>query len=270
MPEEDVVATAQFTVNTYRLAYTVDGETYGTPEDIAYGATITPLDEPVREGFTFSGWLNVPETMPAQDVTISGTFSKELVYATLSVGATGYNTFCSTQPLKFVGTESVKAYIATAKSATEVTLTRVIGSVAAGTGLLLKGEANATARIEVVESGNEYTNNLLVGVSGSAQPINDATKYVLVNKSGTVKFADTAGYRATVPAGKAYLQVAAAARFINFYFEDEATAIEAVSSIYESDGTYYDLRGQRVQTPRNGLFILRSANGRQGKKVIIK
>ena len=40
-----------------------------------YGATITPLAEPKREGYTFSGWSEIPATMPAHDVTITATFA---------------------------------------------------------------------------------------------------------------------------------------------------------------------------------------------------
>ena len=35
---------------------------------------ITPVLAPTKEGFTFSGWSEIPETMPDHDVTITGTF----------------------------------------------------------------------------------------------------------------------------------------------------------------------------------------------------
>ena len=59
---------------TYALTYVVDGEVYAT-DSIEYGVAITPIAEPVKEGYTFSGWSEVPETMPASDVTISGTYT---------------------------------------------------------------------------------------------------------------------------------------------------------------------------------------------------
>ena len=58
----------------YTLIYQVDGETYQKYE-LEEGAEITALEEPTKEGYTFSGWDNVPETMPAEDVTIKGTFT---------------------------------------------------------------------------------------------------------------------------------------------------------------------------------------------------
>ena len=73
MPAHDVTVTGTFSINKYKLTYTVDGEVYKTYE-MEYGATITPEAEPAKEGYTFSGWSTIPATMPAYDVTITGTF----------------------------------------------------------------------------------------------------------------------------------------------------------------------------------------------------
>ena len=43
-------------------------------DSIAYGEPIVPIEQPVKEGYKLSGWVNIPETMPAHDVTISGIF----------------------------------------------------------------------------------------------------------------------------------------------------------------------------------------------------
>ena len=74
MPAHDVMVTGTFTVNKYKLTYTVDGEEYKSYET-EYGATITPEATPIQEGYTFSGWSEIPETMPAHDVTITGSFT---------------------------------------------------------------------------------------------------------------------------------------------------------------------------------------------------
>ena len=70
---------------TYALTYVVDGEVYAT-DSIEYGAAITPIAEPVKEGYTFSGWSEVPETMPASDVTISGTYTVNKYLVTFKIG----------------------------------------------------------------------------------------------------------------------------------------------------------------------------------------
>jgi len=63
-----------FTINTlYTLTYLVDGEVYKT-SSVAYGTALTAEDEPAKEGYTFSGWSEIPETMPACDVVVTGRF----------------------------------------------------------------------------------------------------------------------------------------------------------------------------------------------------
>jgi hypothetical protein len=62
------------TNQSYRITYIVDGETYKIVS-VAYGAAITPEPAPVKDGYTFSGWSELPETMPAQNLTVTGTFA---------------------------------------------------------------------------------------------------------------------------------------------------------------------------------------------------
>ncbi|MBO4463517.1 MAG: InlB B-repeat-containing protein [Prevotella sp.] len=59
---------------SYTLTYIVDGEVY-KKFTLKQNETITPEPEPTKEGYTFSGWSEIPETMPAHDVTVNGTFS---------------------------------------------------------------------------------------------------------------------------------------------------------------------------------------------------
>ena len=58
----------------YTLTYKIDGSEYKSCifwED----EKIFPEDDPTKEGYTFSGWSEIPESMPAHDVTVTGTFS---------------------------------------------------------------------------------------------------------------------------------------------------------------------------------------------------
>lgn len=74
MPANDVTITGSFTINKYILTYMVDDEVYKTYE-IEYGTKITPEAEPIKDGYSFLGWSNIPSTMPDHNVTIIGTFS---------------------------------------------------------------------------------------------------------------------------------------------------------------------------------------------------
>ena len=75
MPANNVTITGTFTQNTYNLTYIVDGQTYKTV-CYQYGASITPEPAPTKQGYTFSGWNAIPATMPANNVTVTGTFTK--------------------------------------------------------------------------------------------------------------------------------------------------------------------------------------------------
>ena len=74
MPAKDVVVEGSFTINSYTLTYKVDGEVVET-SSVEYGSAITVLTEPTKEGHTFSGWSEVPATMPAKDVVVEGNFT---------------------------------------------------------------------------------------------------------------------------------------------------------------------------------------------------
>ena len=74
VPAHDATYTAEYKVNSYKLIYEVDGVTYHS-EEIAFGTAITPLAAPQKEGKTFSGWSEIPATMPAHDVKVIGSFS---------------------------------------------------------------------------------------------------------------------------------------------------------------------------------------------------
>ena len=74
MPAHDVIVTGSFSINSYKLTYVVDSKEYKSAT-VAYGSTITAESAPTKEGYTFSGWSEIPKTMPAHDVTIFGNFT---------------------------------------------------------------------------------------------------------------------------------------------------------------------------------------------------
>ena len=57
------------------LIYMVDGEEYRSYE-IEHGSAITPEPAPTKETYVFSGWSEIPETMPDHDVIVTGTFER--------------------------------------------------------------------------------------------------------------------------------------------------------------------------------------------------
>lgn len=74
MPAHNVECVAEFEINQYQLNYKVDGVFYSS-QTFDYNAVVVPIAEPTQEGYTFSGWNNVPERMPANDVEVNGEFT---------------------------------------------------------------------------------------------------------------------------------------------------------------------------------------------------
>ncbi len=60
----------------FYINYVVNGEPYAT-DSVKHGDTIIPKEVAVKEGQTFSGWIDLPETMPANDITVYGTINIE-------------------------------------------------------------------------------------------------------------------------------------------------------------------------------------------------
>ncbi len=74
MPDNDVYVYGSFTINHYKLTYLIDGEEYCS-YDVEYDASIIAEPNPTKEGHTFSGWSWIPSKMPAEDVTVTGSFT---------------------------------------------------------------------------------------------------------------------------------------------------------------------------------------------------
>lgn len=92
MPAKDVTITGTFIVNKYKLTYTIDGEIYKT-YDIEYGAMITVENNPTKEGYSFSGWSEIPLTMPGNELTITGSFIVNKYILTYMVDSKIYKTY---------------------------------------------------------------------------------------------------------------------------------------------------------------------------------
>ena len=57
----------------FSVNYFVDGELYAV-DSVKHGDTIIPQAEPQKENHEFSGWSDIPETMPAYDIEVYGYF----------------------------------------------------------------------------------------------------------------------------------------------------------------------------------------------------
>ena len=92
MTAGDLTVTAVYEPNIYNVIYVVDGTMYKTVE-VAFGSAITLIDNPVKEGYKFSGWSQVPKTMPANDITVTGTFTIGTYKLRYVINGAGYKEY---------------------------------------------------------------------------------------------------------------------------------------------------------------------------------
>ncbi len=78
----DIKLFAKWTINQYTITFNTAGGNTIAPITGDYGAAIPAVADPVKTGYTFTGWINedghattVPATIPAQNMTITATWS---------------------------------------------------------------------------------------------------------------------------------------------------------------------------------------------------
>ena len=194
-----------------------------------------------------------------ENVTNDLTLSFELP-ASIKLAADGYSTYCSENKLDITKTTGLTAFIVNEVTSTTVKLKKV-NVIPAETGFVVKGAGSTIYDLfKTGDAADDVSKNQLVGtLVATAAPANT---YVLSTKSSKTGFFPVSG-SLEIPAHKAYLILSGGARTISF--DDESTAINELDGQTEDmNGTFYNLAGQRIANPTNGLYIV------NGKKVIIK
>lgn len=73
MPASEIEIRGYFT-STFSIIYKLDGEEYYRSV-YSFGAEVTPIAQPQKTGYTFSGWIGLPATMPSTDIDVVGMFA---------------------------------------------------------------------------------------------------------------------------------------------------------------------------------------------------
>ena len=170
--------------------------------------------------------------------------------------------------IDFSRSVGVEGYYAKEVSGNDVVLYQVTGKCAANVPLLLR-MTGTNAQVWKVSDTNATgitpTPNLLEPGPITAEGNN---VYVLTYHNNNYVFAETEYVSAVVDATHAYLNlnnVSTARGRLNIKLVGESTGIISLQSDEQSfDGAIYNLRGQRVERPTKGLYII------NGKKVLIK
>ena len=200
------------------------------------------------------------------------TFEVPIPTETITLNALGKGTYCSESPLNFTNVSGIYAYIVSGfkPSAGNLIVTRVY-EVPAGTGFYIAGTPGNTYNVPI-ESTDFYYSNMMKGVLvPTVIPANEDgyTNYVLSSDGhGGVMFKHA--NNASLQANRAYVQVpsstAGAREFLGIETDDDSiTGLDGVitPNTQEAEGDYYNLSGQKVQTPQKGIYI------KNGKKIII-
>ena len=295
MPAHDVTVTGTFSINKYKLTYTVDGEVYKTYE-MEYGATITPEAEPSKEGYTFSGWSTIPTTMPAYDVTITGSFTKGaykltymldgVVYKTISYDYTkegytfsGWSEIPETMPAHDVmvtGTFSINKYKLTYTVDGEVYKTYE-----------MEYGATITPEVEPAKEGYTFSGWSTIPATMPAYDVT-VTGTFKVNKYKVNYFVDNNPYYTdmveygaiitppNVPEREGYdfawvyIPDTMPAYDISIYGQYTIkTGIEQIMSNANGDVMIFTIDGKRVDNLKKGMNVIRMKDGTT-RKVVVK
>ena len=85
MPANDIVIVGSYSVNKYLLTFKIGDEVIAS-DSIKYGAKVETPQVAEKEGHTFNGWENVPETMPANDIVVVGSYTVNMYKVYYYVG----------------------------------------------------------------------------------------------------------------------------------------------------------------------------------------
>ena len=187
--------------------------------------------------------------------------------AVITLNANGFATYSAGTDFEYVGADAYTMALNLAGGTLTGTKLAADTKIPAGAGILFKGAAGDKVSIVNATGASALENNNLHGTTaegGSTVSVPDGkTIYVLSGKTFK-RYTGT-----TFAANKAYFQVdgtTVESRTFNMSFDGETTGINAVenTNVEVNDGVFYNLNGQRVNTPRKGLYIV------NGKKVMVK
>ena len=93
MPAENMTITAQWTINQYTITFVDTGDVAYEAITQDYNTAIADVADPVKTGYTFKGWdKEIPENMPAEDITITATWEANSYDAVFMVDGEVYAT----------------------------------------------------------------------------------------------------------------------------------------------------------------------------------
>lgn len=199
-------------------------------------------------------------------VVIKVEYADESKYSSVTIGEAGFATHASKFAVDYSNrTDGLEAYAVKYANGT-LTYNKIDGVVPANTAVLLKGEAKEYILGEAEGTGNAVNTDLK---PSDGNKLGGNNIYCLANKaSNGVGFYQVAN-TVTIPANKAYLEIATPASTLAKYYSigigGNTTGIQTIhQNSVKADGIMYSLSGQRVGKDYKGIVIC------NGKKMIKK
>ena len=302
MPANDITVTGSFVINKYELTYIVDGEEYKSTEE-EYGAAITPEAIPTKEGYTFSGWSEIPETMPASDVTITGTFTVNKYKLTYMVDGVEYKSYDvefgasitpEASPSNEGQTFSGWSEIPTTMPANDVVITGTFSDNSYKLTYMVDGEVFKSSHVGYGSTITPETPPTKEGYTFSGwseipetMPASDVTitgTFTINTYTITYMVDNTLLTTEEVTYGSTITPPASPKEGYEITWNSHPTTMPAydvtiygsyistgINGIYaeESDKKVYTPDGKRIQSPKKGMNIIRMSDGTL-KKVVVK
>ena len=207
--------------------------------------------------------------------------------ATGTVDAISYNrqmsnnwgTLVLPYSLTLTGEESYRLYTIDKIDGNELVLSRIEGTVAAGTPCVVKrngSEAELTFGNDDAELNMAINNQPMDGMnfSGTYWTKDVIDGYIIakdcfwnvaeLNKSDLVKGVKVKPFRAWLSG-----TFANAPARLSMRIDGSTTGIDAIDALNDAEAEYYDLSGKRLDEPQRGVNIVRMKSGKT-KKIIIK
>lgn len=240
-------------------------------EQTFYQRDVTDAGKMVLGGGDDNKWeITDPGTYRVSVDVLAMTITVERV-AKVTIGDTGYATYCADLALNFGSLSDLKAYVVTGVSGSGdvlTVLTQNVNDVPAGTGLLLHGTPGSYT--VPTGTGSSAYENKLVGVTTAttvSSQDSQGNNFLLANGTQGVGFYPIDG-SGTLEANKAYLSLptsmTASAKALVIDLSGQAAGINKVVETKQKTSSYYTLTGSRVDHPTKGIYIY------QGKKIIKK
>ena len=197
-------------------------------------------------------------------------FNKIESYESYTLSSVGMGTYCSENDLDFTNVSGIKAYVACGfNPTTGIVFIMHVNEVPANTGIMIKGTPG-TYSIPLKASNMYYSNMFKGTLTAITVPATeDGMKNYVLSGQDLLFHGSLGG--STLTANRAYLQIPLSALGGNAnapqnirFVEDDATGIIAPEAMEQvDDGETYNLNGQRVASPKKGIYI------RNGKKIFI-